>query len=269
MNPDQPGKLVQTDPWSELRRLTRARVALGRAGHSLPTSEVLEFSYAHALARDAVHTALDVESLDRSLVAAGFQTVRVHSAAPDRATYLLRPDLGRQLDPASRTSLQDHPDQGCDVLTVIADGLSSLAVTRHAQPVLEALRAIAPDHLRFGPVVLASQARVALGDAIGDLMRPKIVILLIGERPGLSSPDSLGIYLTFAPKSGRKDSERNCISNIRPEGLSHELAAFKSLWLIRAALQLGLTGVDLKDHSDASLPSEPRHSQNLLRAEPD
>jgi len=242
--------LTCKDPWAHLRSLTRARIALGRAGASLPTDEVLRFGYAHAQARDAVHVPLDTDDLCRSLGEADFATLPVHGAAPDRSTYLLRPDLGRQLDSASAAALAGYPDKGWDLLAVVGDGLSSLAVRRHAQPVLERLRAALPGQWRFGPVVVASQARVALGDPVGELLEAKVVAVLIGERPGLSSPDSLGIYLTYAPRVGRQDSERNCISNIRPEGLGYDDAVRKTIWLANEGMRLGLTGVELKDRSD-------------------
>ena len=245
---------ITPDPWGDLRIHTPARVALGRSGASMPTSEVLRFGYAHALARDAVHLPLDVAALSAQLQAEGWPTLHVHSAAPDRASYLLRPDLGRRLSEASTAMLADHAQQAhsasCDLLLVAGDGLSSLAVSRHAAPMLNSIRAHAPAEWRIGPVVIAAQARVALGDPIGELLRARLVVMLIGERPGLSSPDSLGLYLTWAPRSGRSDAERNCISNVRPECLSYALAARKLVWLCTQALSLQLTGVQLKDRSD-------------------
>ncbi len=239
------------DPWRELRVHTPARVALGRTGVSLPTHELLRFGCAHALARDAVHVPLDAQALCQQLQAHGWPSLQVRSAAADRATYLLRPDLGRRLDEASVAQLREHaPATVCDILLVVGDGLSSLAVSRHAVPLIEQIRAQAPVTWRFGPIVVAEQARVALGDPVGELMRARLVVVLIGERPGLSSPDSLGIYLTWAPRSGRSDAERNCISNVRPEGLGYVQAARKLLWLCGEALRLQLTGVQLKDRSD-------------------
>ena len=239
-----------TDPWRHLRSCTRARIALGRAGDSLPTSEVLGFGYAHALARDAVHRPLDLAALADELKQSGFDTITVKSAVPDRSAYLLRPDLGRELAPDSTDALRAQPEKGWDLVAVVGDGLSSLAVSRHARPVLERIRAALPQAWRFGPVVLASQARVALGDPVGELLKAKMIAVLIGERPGLTSPDSLGLYLTHAPKTGRQDSERNCISNIRPEGLGYDDAARKTVWLAKEGMRLGLTGVGLKDRSD-------------------
>jgi ethanolamine ammonia-lyase small subunit len=178
----------------------------------------------------------------------------VRSCAPDRATYLRRPDLGRQLDPQDAPLLQHGAP--VDIALVVGDGLSSLAVQRHAVALLQALRERLPSDLSCSPVVIARQARVAIGDDIGEQLRARIGVVLIGERPGLSSPDSLGLYLTHAPRRGRHDAERNCISNVRPEGLPVGAAAHKLAWLIGQALQRGLTGVGLKDESDAALASE-------------
>jgi ethanolamine ammonia-lyase small subunit len=250
-------ELTTTDPWANLRRFTGARIALGRAGDSLPTNEILNFGYAHALARDAVHRPLDMAALADELAQAGFATLNVKSAAPDRATYLLRPDLGRELAPDSIDTLRAYPEKGWDLIAMVGDGLSSMAVSRHAKPLLERMRDALPKTVRFGPVVLASQARVALGDPIGELLEAKMVAVLIGERPGLTSPDSLGLYLTHTPRSGRQDSERNCISNIRPEGLDYDAAARKAIWLANEAMRLGLTGVGLKDCSDQGVLAEP------------
>lgn len=243
--------VITPDPWHALREHTPARVALGRSGVSLPTHELLRFGSAHAMARDAVHVPLDALTLCKALRAHDWPSLHVRSAAPDRATYLLRPDLGRCLDQISATQLREHaPATACDLLLVVGDGLSSLAVNRHALPLIEQIRAQAPAAWRFGPVVVAEQARVALGDPIGELLQARLVVVLIGERPGLSSPDSLGIYLTWAPRSGRTDAERNCISNVRPEGLGYAQAARKLLWLCGEAQRLRLTGVQLKDRSE-------------------
>lgn len=239
--------------WSELRRFTPARIGLGRSGVALPTHEVLAFGWAHARARDAVHTPLDGAALESELRAAGFDVLQVRSCAPDRATYLRRPDLGRQLEPQHHAALQEAGP--VDIALVAGDGLSSLAVQRHAVALLQALRDRLTPGLSCSPVVIARQARVAIGDDIGEQLRARIVVVLIGERPGLSSPDSLGLYLTHAPRRGRHDAERNCISNVRPEGLPLPAAAHKLAWHIGQALQRGLTGVGLKDESDAALAS--------------
>lgn len=250
---------VSSDPWQELKRFTQARIALGRTGTSMPTKEVLDFSLAHAMARDAVHLALDADALEADIQAQGFATIQVHSRAPDRASYLLRPDWGRSLDEASLSKLRDYKNAGnsrnaatapIDFLIVVGDGLSSLAVSRHAQPLLEEIRNALPAEWKVGPVVIASQARVAIADEIGEALGARIVVMLIGERPGLSSPDSLGIYLTYAPKNGCSDADRNCISNVRPDGLSYAAAAKKLVWLAKEANRLKLSGVALKDESD-------------------
>ena len=251
-NSENPPSPLNTSPWDALRRFTNARIALGRAGSSLPTAPLLAFNLSHAQARDAVHQPLDVDALHASLRATGFDTLDAESAAPDRDHYLRRPDLGRKLSDESTARLSDYAGHDFDVVFVVADGLSAYAATRHALPLLERMRSKL-DGVRIGPVVVARQARVALGDGIGELLRARIVVVLIGERPGLSSPDSLGVYLTYEPRIGRSDAERNCISNVRPEGLPYDAAAFKLQYLLNEAVRLKLTGVKLKDDSDALL----------------
>ncbi|MDR6454981.1 ethanolamine ammonia-lyase subunit EutC [Variovorax paradoxus] len=255
---------VTPNPWAQWRSATPARLALGRAGAGMPTDETLRFGWAHAMARDAIHAALDVDALEATLQQQHWQVMRVRSRAEDRTTYLRRPDLGRQLDPADAQRLRTAATSDCDVCLVVGDGLSSLAVARHAAPLLAALRAQLPPETRFSPVVIATQARVALADEVGELFGAALSVMLIGERPGLSSPDSLGIYLTHPPKRGRHDAERNCISNVRPEGLPCEAAAFKLAWLMREALRRGLTGVGLKDESDLAV-LESRQATPLPR----
>lgn len=229
----------------ELRRFTMARVGLGRAGNSLPTTELLDFQWAHARARDAVHYPLDAASLQLSIAARGWPCARVKSSAPDRQTYLRRPDLGRRLSPDSLAPVAALHGS-CDTVFVIADGLSALAVQRHALPLLD----YAGCH---GPVVLVEQGRVAIGDQIGELGGALLAVVLIGERPGLSSPESLGVYLTWAPRIGRTDAERNCISNIHPDGLPVEAAA-KSLTLLMTEIRCRrLSGVEALSHSTAVL----------------
>ncbi|WP_225781754.1 ethanolamine ammonia-lyase subunit EutC [Xenophilus sp. Marseille-Q4582] len=249
---------VTEDFWQDWRAATPARLALGRAGQGLPTDETLRFGWAHAMARDAIHAALDTEALAQALQSEGWQSRTVRSGAGDRATYLRRPDLGRTLDAGDAQRLRAEAGAGCDLCLVIGDGLSSLAVARHAVPLLAALRPLLPAGLRLAPVVIAMQARVALADEIGEALGARLAAILIGERPGLSSPDSLGIYLTHGPRRGRHDAQRNCISNVRPQGLSYAAAAFKLAWLVRESLRRGLSGVELKDESDlAVLPHEP------------
>ena len=247
-----------TDPWRRLAALTPARIGLGRVGSGLPTREVLAFALAHARARHAVHTPLEAERVAAQIAALGLATVTVDSAAPDRATYLRRPDLGRTLSAAGHAILV--AGEPIDLVLVVADGLSSAAVHAHAAGTIAAfLPHVQRAGWRLGPVVVARQARVALGDKIGQALGARAVAVLVGERPGLSAPDSLGIYLTYGPRPGRTDAERNCISNIHGRGQSAEAAAFKLAWLATEALRRALTGVGLKDESDLALAqSDPR-----------
>lgn len=241
--------LIQHNPWDELRAHTSARIALGRVGCSLPTTEVLKFGLAHAQARDAVHRPLDFDELQAQLQNAGFRSLKVRSNAEDRQSYLLRPDHGRQLHEACRQQLlQEAPAP--ELVIVLADGLSAIAVQRHALPLLQAFQAHFDTDWANTPVVLAEQGRVAIGDGIAEALRARLVIVMIGERPGLTSPDSLGLYLTYAPRIGCPDSARNCISNVRPEGLPYALAAHKLDYLACQALRLQLSGVSLKDDSN-------------------
>ncbi len=235
-----------TDPLARLRALTEARVGLGRAGAALPTAPMLAFQRDHALARDAVHAPFDAAGVAAAL--SPRTTVAVRSQARDRAEYLRRPDLGRRLDPGDVARLTGGD---WDLAIVLADGLSAPAVHAHAAPTALALIARLPGW-RIAPPVLATLARVALGDEIGARLGARLVLVLIGERPGLSAPDSLGAYLTWSPRIGRLDSERNCVSNIRPpHGLGYEAAADTLAWLLRAARGRRLTGVSLKDDSDS------------------
>jgi ethanolamine ammonia-lyase small subunit len=241
------------DPWAELRRHTPARIALGRAGAALPTHELLRFAAAHAQARDAVHVALDVPALQADLAAAGWASSVVHSRAASRDIYLRRPDLGRRLAPASADALQAAATGSVDLAIVLGDGLSAVAVQRHAVPLLQALQTALAGRLRLAPAAIATQARVALGDEIGALLQARLVLVLLGERPGLSAPDSLGAYLTHAPQLGCHDAQRNCVSNIRPAGLPPAVAAQRLAWLASEALRRRLTGVGLKDDSALAL----------------
>lgn len=273
---------VTPDPWTQLQRFTPARIALGRAGASQPTAALLSFSLAHAKARDAVHEPLQVAEMAAQLDSAGMVAIMVHSRAADRETYLRRPDLGRRLNDESRSRLlsiaagrlpiHEHGDEHrhnnhnanhnqnsgdgihhatVDLAWVIADGLSAKAAMRHAVPLIEATMPMLAS-LTVAPVIIVEQGRVALGDEIGELLNARLIAVLIGERPGLSSPDSLGVYLTWQPRVGCTDAQRNCLSNIRPEGLAYPAAAFKLSYLIKGANRLGLTGVALKDESEAT-----------------
>jgi ethanolamine ammonia-lyase small subunit len=238
--------------------LTPARVGLGRAGASLPTSALLDFTLDHARARDAVHAAFDAAALVAGITELGLAAIDVKSRATDRRTYLARPDLGRRLDMASVPRLEALGDLARGrVVLVIADGLSPAAVHAHALSLLrQLLPQLAAASIVVGPIVVASSARVALGDDIGEILGASLVAMLIGERPGLSAPDSLGAYLTFAPKLSRSDADRNCVSNIHRAGLTYEAAAFKIAWLIREGLSRKVTGVALKDESGDGTPQQ-------------
>ena len=236
---------------AELRELTPARVALGRSGASVPTAALLDFTLDHARARDAVHAAFDPNALILALGGLSLGAVGVCSRAGDRKNYLRRPDLGRRLDQASVQLVAERSGtSACPLAIVIGDGLSPTAVHAHAIELMRALLArLNAAQIEIGPVVVASGARVALGDEIGEILGARMVLTLVGERPGLSAPDSLGAYLTFAPKIGRSDAERNCVSNIHRAGLGYQEAAFKIAWLVREGLARQVTGVALKDES--------------------
>ncbi|HEX2477551.1 MAG TPA: ethanolamine ammonia-lyase subunit EutC [Lacipirellulaceae bacterium] len=242
--------LITRDAWTKLRSATPARIALGRAGGSLPTSEWLDFKSAHAAARDAVHCEFDAEELAAQINALGVEVIVVDSAADNRHTYLQRPDLGRRLNERSRYELQElpRPQAAFDLAIIISDGLSALSVHRQAAPLLSALLA----RLRAGvwhlaPIIVARFGRVALQDEVGQVLGAQLALMLIGERPGLGSPDSLGAYLVHNPRPGNTDANRNCVSNIRPEGLPHEAAAETIHYLLTEARQRRLSGVQLKD----------------------
>ncbi|WP_412072193.1 ethanolamine ammonia-lyase subunit EutC [Pseudomonas fluorescens] len=241
------------NPWLELRRLTPARIALGRTGTSLPTTAQLDFQFAHAQARDAVHLPFDHAGLSAQLTERGRESLLLHSAAVDRNSYLQRPDLGRKLSDESAQALREYAatqSGGVDLAIVVADGLSALAVHRHTLPFLNRLEEqISDDGWSVAPVILVEQGRVAVGDEIGQLLGAKMLVMLIGERPGLSSPDSLGLYFTYNPKVGLTDAYRNCISNMRLEGLSYGMAAHRLLYLMREACRRQLSGVNLKDEA--------------------
>jgi ethanolamine ammonia-lyase small subunit len=242
--------LTRRDTWDELRRHTAARIGLKRSGASLATAPLLHFALAHAQARDAVHGALDDARLAADLGGLDLPVLHVASAVADRAQYLMRPDLGRQLADGADAALAPHAGP-YDVAFVIADGLSARAVQAHAAPVLRAVvAALRTDRPRVAPLVIARHGRVALGDAIAAHLKADAVVMLIGERPGLSSPDSMGAYLTWRPHAGTSDAERNCISNIRPQGVGYGDAAFKIVALLRAMRARQLSGVMLKDESD-------------------
>lgn len=250
------------NPWLELRRLTPARIALGRTGTSMPTSAQLDFQLAHAQARDAVHLPFDHAAISAQLDQRARQSLLLRSAATDRHSYLQRPDLGRKLSDESAQTLREHAQAnpgGVDLVIVVADGLSALAVHRHTLPFLERMEEqIQAEGWSVSPVILVEQGRVAVGDEIGELLGAKMVVILIGERPGLSSPDSLGLYFTYNPKVGLTDAYRNCISNVRLEGLSYGMAAHRLLYLMREACRRQLSGVNLKDEAQVqTLEADP------------
>ncbi|WXL26624.1 ethanolamine ammonia-lyase subunit EutC [Ectopseudomonas mendocina] len=265
---DKTNSSAIANPWQQLRELTPARIALGRAGTSLPTQPLLEFQYAHAQARDAVHLPFDHAQLSAELAKQQLQTLLLHSAAKDRDTYLQRPDLGRKLDEDSAALLDQHRNEqscGYDLAIVVADGLSALAVHHHARPMIERISDIATqESWSLAPIALVQQGRVAVADEVAERLGARMVVILIGERPGLSSPDSLGLYFTYAPKVGRTDADRNCISNIRLEGLSYNMASHRLLYLMREASKRQLSGVSLKDEADVPVLNEGKNGQSFL-----
>ena len=284
MNPDQlsvdaisrslePDAIVTPNPWQRLGQFTDARIGLGRAGISLPTNRSLEFQLAHARAQDAVHLPLEIPRLIEDLnqltaLEHAPQIQRLHSRAVDRTTYLQRPDYGRRLDEASRQQLSALDAQPADLAIVVVDGLSSLAVQSNAAPfiaaLLEALAEDGPDAWSLAPICVVEQGRVAIGDEVGELLKARAVLVMVGERPGLSSPDSLGLYLTWQPRVGLSDASRNCISNVRPAGLDFAMAAQRLHYLLREARKLGLTGVGLKDRSGETALEGSSGIQNFL-----
>lgn len=233
----------------ELREFTMARVGLGRAGDALPIREVLKLRAAQSAARDAVHETMDVAGMGLECRRGGWRCLTLHSAATDRAEYLRRPDLGRRLDDRSKRLLAKH-DAHYDAAIILGDGLSPFAIHRHAVPMLELLLPQL-DAWRIAPLAIVEQARVAIGDEVGAALNAALALVLIGERPGLTSPDSLGAYLTWNPRPGRTDAERNCISNIRPEGLSYEDAAGRLVALMSESRSRQLSGVALKEGDTA------------------
>ncbi|MCU0845811.1 MAG: ethanolamine ammonia-lyase subunit EutC [Spirochaetes bacterium] len=268
---DQKNNKTQTiipNPWDSLKRFTGARIALGRCGASLPTDKLLEFRLAHARAKDAVYAAPDCERLKADIERiSGNSAFLLESRAQDRAEYLKRPDLGRRLSEESAALLASRaPGQVYDIAPVISEGLSAIAIERNLRPFLELLY---PELRRAGlsaaPACLVRQGRVAVADEVGSLLGARIAVILIGERPGLSSPDSMGIYLTFNPHPGITDERRNCISNVRPEGMPCGAAVSKLMYLIRGSLRLGLSGVALKDEQepDDALLEEGRGGMEL------
>ncbi len=238
-----------TDPWIELRRFTQARIALGRTGHAVPTPALLDFQLAHAQARDAVHFPWDIDAFAGQVRELGEKVLMLDTPVSSRSEYLRRPDLGRVLTEASRTRLENLTASATDVALIVTNGLSSTAVERHGMALLQAIvEGFRARQISIAPVALVANGRVALADDIGGLLAARVAIIVVGERPGLSAADSLGLYLTHAPRPGNTDAERNCISNVRPpEGLGYAAAAAKLLYLTGEALRRGISGVSLKD----------------------
>ena len=260
---------TDNDPLQVLKQFTNARIALGRAGTSLPIKANLDFQLAHALAKDAVSIPLDFDTLRQQLTACN-NTIQLQSQVANHAEYLQRPDKGRLLDPASVKTLQNRQLKigTPDIVIIVADGLSSKAIANHAPALLHTL---IPELLKSGysvaPICLVKYARVAIGDPIGEIMNASMSVVLIGERPGLSSPDSMGIYFTYQPKISNTDAQRNCISNIHSQGLDYRLAINKLIFLINEASRLQFSGVHLKDASEEenALEHHPRHNNFLLK----
>jgi ethanolamine ammonia-lyase small subunit len=277
--------VIRADAWQKLRDLTPARIALGRAGASVPTAELLDFQLAHARARDAVHAPFDARALAAEISRLGVSTLCLASAAPDRETFLRRPDLGRRLDGPSRETLAaaaaalstcegesavDAPPSAAgarfDVVIIVSDGLSALAAQRQAAPLLSAwLPLLRAERRTVAPIVIVERGRVALEDEIGQVLGARVAVILIGERPGLGSPDSLGAYLVFGPRAGLTDAHRNCLSNIRPQGLPPDAAALRLHYLFRESLSRKISGVTLKDESLA-LETLPGSSGRITEA---
>lgn len=246
---------VEADAWHPLKQFTAARIALGRTGHAVPLNELLQFKLAHAHARDAVYAVLLTQQLVQQLKQFNLAVYALHSKVKDRHEYLLHPGMGRQLNDASVQLLQNR-SASFDIVVVLADGLSATAINLHAVPLLQLLIPLLQQSGFSIALTTAAQARVAIGDAIGALMDAKLSLVLIGERPGLSAADSMGAYLTYKPAVGLTDESRNCISNIRPEGMDYEKAATKIHYLVTAAFRLQYSGVSLKDNEQERLDEE-------------
>lgn len=242
------GQTEKDDLFNPLKEFTAARIGIGRAGTSIPLKQALEFKLAHAHARDAVYSVLDTEGILNNLKQFNLLGLLLHSKADNRAQYLQRPDMGRRLHAASAEQLQSHNGK-YDIVIIIADGLSATAVNENTGGLLELLLPLLFEaKLKIAPICLVEQSRVALGDEIAHLLNARFSLMLIGERPGLSAADSIGAYLTYEPKPGLTDESRNCISNIRPQGLTYKAAANKIFYLIQEAFRLKLSGVGLKDN---------------------
>lgn len=246
---------VQPDEWHALKTFTSARIALGSTGVSLPLKAVLDLRLAHAKAKDAVYSSLDINGLQEELEKCGSTVYHVKSRASNRDVYLHRPDLGRLLDETSYHFIKELAVVPSDISIIIGDGLSASAVNTNAGLFVPAfLKQAQAKGYTIAPLILASMARVAISDEIGSLLNTRLSIILIGERPGLSASDSMGAYLTYQPLPGTTDEKRNCVSNIRTQGLPPAIASEKVMHLVQNALRLQLTGVHLKDDEANLLP---------------
>ena len=266
MNDQNDPKVVVPNPWESLKQFTPARIALGRAGTSLPTRASLDFQLAHALARDAVHIPVDFAELEQRLHFMGYQTLTLRTRAENQQMYLQRPDLGRLLSESALDSLQQSAPISADAVVVVADGLSSKAIEQHAEPLLSLLLPeLQQRGYRLPPVSLVKHGRVAIADAIAEQYAARLCMVFIGERPGLSSPDSMGIYFTYQARSGiSTDADRNCISNIHKNGLSYEQALKKLLYLLTEAEKLQFSGVNLKDETTDTIANDQQKRGNFL-----
>lgn len=251
--------MVRSDPWSHLRRHTPARIALGRAGSSLPTGELLAFAADHADARDAVYSEWNLAALIDSLSMIGLPVLSLHSQVQERASYLKRPDLGRGLDKSSAAAVSTAAASETDVSLIVGDGLSAIAAQRHAASVLvQLVPGLQARRFSIGPICVVRQARVAIQDEIGSLLKARVAVILIGERPGLGAVDSLGAYLVYKPLIGNTDAQRNCISNIRPGSLEPTSAAEALGWLVEQSLIRQISGIHLKDDRHPAVQAQAK-----------
>lgn len=239
--------ILRQDPWTQLRAYTAARIALGRAGVSIPLKENLQFRLAHAYARDAVYASLKIATLKDAIAQKGWKQILLHSQCTNRNEYLQRPDKGRKLNETSQQKLASFAKEGYDIAIIAADGLSAIAIDEHLMPILQLLLPLLQKKFTVAPISIVEQGRVAIADEIGSILNAKLSIIFIGERPGLTSPNSMGAYITYKPTIGFTDERRNCISNIRPEGLPYSVAVDKIVYLVTQALHLQISGVELKE----------------------
>jgi len=247
-------KIIQEDPWHSLRSFTHARIALGKTGVAIPLQEVLALKLAHAYARDTVFSELDIDNLTKDLQSLELPVYLLNSLVANRIEYLQRPDLGRRLDEISLQKTGSIPGGPFDIALVLTDGLSASAVNVHAVPLLKRMLELSKKYSwSFAPVTLVQQGRVAIADEIGFLLKARLTIILVGERPGLTTTESLGAYITYNPQPGLTDEKRNCISNIHPGGLHYDIAAEKIMYLARTAIELKLSGINLKEDNNLLL----------------